>query len=264
MFTVPTILKRLVEHEAVALHDHASLRHVIYAGAPMYREDQRRALAALGKVIVQYFGLGEVTGNITVLPAAWHSEDDALMPVGSCGFPRTAMEVAILGPDGEELPPGETGEIVARGPAVFAGYFENEEANAKAFAGGWFHTGDLGHLDARGLLTITGRQSDMYISGGSNVYPREIEEVLLTLPGVAEATVVGVADHEWGEAGIAVVVPAPGARLEPASILAALKGRLSRYKHPRRVVVWQELPRSGYGKVPKNVIRQWLVERGEV
>ncbi|MCU0983830.1 MAG: acyl-CoA synthetase [Acetobacteraceae bacterium] len=264
MFTVPTILKRLVEHEAVARHDHASLRHVIYAGAPMYREDQRRALAALGKVIVQYFGLGEVTGNITVLPAAWHSEDDALMPVGSCGFPRTAMEVAILGPDGEELPPGETGEIVARGPAVFAGYFENEEANAKAFAGGWFHTGDLGHLDARGLLTITGRQSDMYISGGSNVYPREIEEVLLTLPGVAEATVVGVADHEWGEAGIAVVVPAPGARLEPASILAALKGRLSRYKHPRRVVVWQELPRSGYGKVPKNVIRQWLVERGEV
>jgi acyl-CoA synthetase (AMP-forming)/AMP-acid ligase II len=263
MFTVPTILKRLVEHEAVARHDHASLRHVIYAGAPMYREDQRRALAALGKVIVQYFGLGEVTGNITVLPPSWHSEDDALMPVGTCGFPRTAMEVAVLGPDGMELPPGQTGEIVTRGLAVFAGYFENDEANAKAFAGGWFHTGDLGHLDERGLLFITGRQSDMYISGGSNVYPREIEEALLTLPGVAEAAVVGVADREWGEVGIAVVVPAPGALLDPAAILTALKGLLSRYKHPKRVVVWQELPKSGYGKVPKNSIRQWLVERGE-
>jgi acyl-CoA synthetase (AMP-forming)/AMP-acid ligase II len=264
MFTVPTILKRLVEHEAVARHDHASLRHVIYAGAPMYREDQRRALATLGKVIVQYFGLGEVTGNITVLPPSWHSEDDALMPVGSCGFPRTAMEVAVLGADGEELPPGETGEIVTRGPAVFAGYFENDEANAKAFAGGWFHTGDLGHLDARGLLHITGRQSDMYISGGANVYPREIEEALLTLPGIAEAAVVGVEDRDWGEAGIAVVVPVPGVTLEPATILAALKGKLSRYKHPRRVVVWQELPKSGYGKVPKSLVRQQLIERGEI
>jgi acyl-CoA synthetase (AMP-forming)/AMP-acid ligase II len=264
MFTVPTILKRLVEHEAVGRHDHASLRHVIYAGAPMYREDQRRALAALGTVIVQYFGLGEVTGNITVLPASWHSEDDALMPVGSCGFPRTAMEVAILGPDGEELPPGETGEIVTRGPAVFAGYFENEEANAKAFAGGWFHTGDLGHLDTRGLLYITGRQSDMYISGGSNVYPREIEEALLTLPGIAEAAVVGVPDSEWGEAGIAVVVPAPGATLDAEAILAGLKGVLARYKHPRRVIVWPELPKSGYGKVPKTLVRQRLAERGEL
>jgi acyl-CoA synthetase (AMP-forming)/AMP-acid ligase II len=174
------------------------------------------------------------------------------------------MEVAVLGADGEELPPGETGEIVTRGPAVFAGYFENDEANAKAFAGGWFHTGDLGHLDARGLLHITGRQSDMYISGGANVYPREIEEALLTLPGIAEAAVVGVEDRDWGEAGIAVVVPVPGVTLEPATILAALKGKLSRYKHPRRVVVWQELPKSGYGKVPKSLVRQQLIERGEI
>jgi acyl-CoA synthetase (AMP-forming)/AMP-acid ligase II len=264
MFTVPTILKLLVDHPAVAAHDHASLRHVIYAGAPMYREDQRRALRALGPVLVQYFGLGEVTGNITVLPPAWHSEDDALMPVGSCGFPRTAMEVAVLGPDGAELPAGETGEIVTRGPAVFAGYFENEEANAKAFAGGWFHTGDLGHRDARGLIYITGRQSDMFISGGSNVYPREIEELLLTVPGVAEAAVVGVPDPTWGEVGIAVVVPAPGATLAAEDVLGALAGRLARYKHPRRCVVWDELPKSGYGKVPKSLIRQRLAERGEL
>lgn len=264
MFTVPTILKRLIEHEAVDRHGHASLRHVIYAGAPMYREDQRRALVKLGKVIVQYFGLGEVTGNITVLPPSWHDEDDALMPVGSCGFPRTGMQVAILGKDGQELAPGETGEIAVRGPAVFAGYFENHAANEAAFAGGWFHTGDLGHLDARGLLHITGRQSDMYISGGSNVYPREIEELLLTQPGVAEAAVVGVADDTWGEAGIAVVVPEQGASLSPEAVLAALAGRLARYKHPRRILVWEELPKSGYGKVPKALIRQRLAERGEI
>lgn len=264
MFTVPTILKRLVEHEAVTRHDHSSLRHVIYAGAPMYREDQKRALRALGKVIVQYFGLGEVTGNITVLPASWHDEDDAAMPVGSCGFPRTAMEVAVVGEDGRPLPPGEQGEIVVRGPAVFAGYFEDEAANARAFAGGWFHTGDLGTLDDRGLLTITGRISDMYISGGANVYPREIEEVLLTLPGVAEAAVVGVPDAEWGEAGIAVVVPQAGAVLCPEAVRAALAGRLARYKHPRRIVVWEELPKSGYGKVPKPLVRQRLAKRGEL
>ena len=264
MFTVPTILKRLVEHEAAARCDHSSLRHVIYAGAPMYREDQKRALRVLGKVLVQYYGLGEVTGNITVLPPGWHDEDDAAMPVGSCGFPRTGMEVAVLGEDGQPLPPGAQGEIVVRGPAVFAGYFENEEANAKAFAGGWFHTGDLGFVDQRGLLTITGRQSDMYISGGSNVYPREIEEVLLTLPGVAEAAVVGVPDSQWGEVGIAVVVPRAGEELSPESLTAALAGSLARYKHPRRIVVWQELPKSGYGKVPKSLIRKLLAERGEL
>jgi fatty-acyl-CoA synthase len=195
MFTVPTILNALARDPAVHAHDHSSLRHVIYAGAPMYREDQKHALRTLGPCLVQYFGLGEVTGNITVLPPEWHSlDDDPAFPIGSCGFPRTGMDIAILDAENRPLPVGETGEIGVRGSAVFAGYFENEEANAKAFAGGWFHTGDLGHLDARGFLYITGRASDMYISGGSNVYPREVEEALLTHPAVAEACVVGMPD----------------------------------------------------------------------
>jgi acyl-CoA synthetase (AMP-forming)/AMP-acid ligase II len=181
LFTVPTIVKALVEHPAVDQHDHTSLRYVIYAGAPMYRADQRLALQKLGPVLVQYFGLGEVTGNITVLPTHMHSADDAdpNANIGSCGRPRTGMEVAILDAELKPLPTGEIGEICVRGPAVFAGYHGNEEATAKALRGGWFHTGDLGRLDARGMLFITGRESDMYISGGSNVYPRECEDLLL-------------------------------------------------------------------------------------
>lgn len=264
MFTVPTILNALCRDASVDAHDHASLRHVIYAGAPMYREDQKHALRKLGPCLVQYFGLGEVTGNITVLPPEWHSlEDDPAFPIGSCGYPRTGIEVAILDAGLRRLPAGETGEICVRGPAVMAGYFGNPEADAKAFAGGWFHTGDLGHLDARGFLFITGRQSDMYISGGSNVYPREIEEVLLTHPGVAEACVVGVPDAKWGETGVAVLVPAEGSSIEPAAVMAHLEGRLGRYKWPSRIVVWDALPRSGYGKVPKAEVRRLLVERGE-
>jgi len=182
MFTVPTILTRLVRHPSVDQHDHSSLRHVIYAGAPMYREDQRFALEKLGKVIVQYYGLGEVTGNITVLPAEEHHLEDAEMRIGSCGFPRTGMELAIKDPEGRRLQAGEVGEICVRGPAVFAGYLENPEANAKALKEGWFHSGDLGRLDEAGYLWITGRASDMYISGGANVYPREAEELLLNIP----------------------------------------------------------------------------------
>ncbi len=258
MFTVPTILTMLARHEAADRYDHSSLRYVIYAGAPMYRADQRFALEKLGPVLVQYYGMGEVTGAITVLPPDWHSTDDAVMPVGSCGFPRTGMEVAILGPDGTRLPAGSSGEICVRGPAVHAGYWNNPEANAAAFAGGWFHTGDLGHTDSRGLVYITGRASDMYISGGSNVYPREIEEVLLTHPAVAEACVVGLPHPKWGEAGIAVLVLRQD--VTESELFGHLEGRLAKYKFPVRFAVWSELPKSGYGKVTKREVRRLLEE----
>ena len=263
MFTVPTILKALVEHPAAATRDHSSLRHVIYAGAPMYREDQKAALRALGPCIVQYFGLGEVTGNIAVLRADQHAlEDGGPIPLGTCGSARTGMDIAILDDDGRRLPPGATGEICVRGPAVFAGYFENPEATERAFRHGWFHTGDLGQLDAQGYLTITGRASDMYISGGSNVYPREAEEAILTHPAVLECAVVGVPHPKWGEAGIACVVPRPGATVAEAEVLGHLQGRVARYKQPLRVVVWDALPKSGYGKMPKALLRQRLDEEG--
>jgi acyl-CoA synthetase (AMP-forming)/AMP-acid ligase II len=263
MFTVPTILKMLAEHPAAEKYDHSSLRYVIYAGAPMYREDQKRALAKLGKVLVQYFGLGEVTGNITVLPTDLHDPDDGPeTKIGTCGFERTGMQVSIQDENGRELPPGETGEICVCGLAVFAGYYDNPEANAKAFRNGWFRTGDLGHLDEQGFLYITGRASDMYISGGSNVYPREIEEKMLTHPAIAEAAIVGVADKLWGEVGIAVCVLRPDAELNEPELLAWLAPKVARYKLPKRVFFWNELPRSGYGKITKKMIRAELEARG--
>jgi fatty-acyl-CoA synthase len=265
LFTVPTIVKMLVEHPAIDEYDHRSLRHVIYAGAPMYRADQKRALQKLGPVLVQYFGLGEVTGCITVLPPSMHAvdDDDPNANIGSCGRPRTGMQVAILDNDLQPVPTGNVGEICCRGPAVFAGYFDNPEATEKALRGGWFHTGDLGRLDERGLLYITGRESDMYISGGSNVYPREVEEVLLTHPDVAEVAVLGVPDAKWGEVGVAVVVASrPG--LHADELLAHLEGRCAKYRWPRQFFFWDELPKSGYGKVTKKEIRARLEERGEL
>ncbi|HEY9238066.1 MAG TPA: acyl-CoA synthetase, partial [Burkholderiaceae bacterium] len=146
---------------------------------------------------------------------------------------------------------------------VFAGYFNDADATARAMRGGWFHTGDLGRLDARGLLHITGRESDMYISGGSNVYPREVEEVLLTHPGVAEVAVLGVPDAKWGEVGVAVVVARSGDLSEEA-LFAHLDGRCARYRWPRRFYFWDALPKSGYGKVTKNDIRARLQENGDL
>ncbi|MCR9255911.1 MAG: acyl-CoA synthetase [Alphaproteobacteria bacterium] len=266
MFTVPTIVKMLVEHPLIDEVDHSSLKHVIYAGAPMYRADQKHALEKLGKVLVQYYGLGEVTGNITVLPAREHHIDDDhpdFRP-GSCGYPRLAMEIAIKDADGTRLGPDARGEICVRGPAVFAGYYNNREATAKALIDGWFHTGDLGYLDRQGYLYITGRASDMYISGGSNVYPRDAEEVLLTHPAVNEIAILGVADPKMGESGVAVVVLERGRSTDEAELLGYLDGRLAKYKWPRRIFFWSELPKSGYGKVPKHQIRKELFARGEL
>jgi fatty-acyl-CoA synthase len=264
LFTVPTILKMMVEHPAVDQFDHSSLRYVIYAGAPMYREDQKAALKKFGKVLVQYFGLGEVTGNITVLPTALHREEDGPEArIGSCGYERTGMQVSIQDDQGRELKPLETGEICVIGPAVFAGYYNNPEANAKAFRDGWFRTGDLGHMDEQGFVYITGRASDMYISGGSNIYPREIEEKILTHPAIGEVAVLGVPDPVWGEVGVAVCVAREGEKpLTEAEMAAFLGPKVPRYKMPKRFFFWEALPKSGYGKIPKRMVRDELEARG--
>lgn len=263
LFTVPTIVKMLVDHGAVDMHDHSSLRYLIYAGSPMYRADQKRALQKLGTKIVQYFGLGEVTGNITVLPPAHHFADDSQMRIGTCGFARTGMQVQIQDSAGSEVPTGETGEIAVIGPAVFAGYFNNPDANEKSFRNGWFLTGDLGHMDGQGFVYLTGRASDMYISGGSNIYPREIEEKILQHPDISEVAVLGVPDPVWGEVGLAVCVPAAGSSA-PQDMLNWLQDKLARYKMPRHVVFWDALPKSGYGKITKKMVRDELMRRGEL
>ena len=211
------------------------------------------------------FPLREGYGPTESSPVATVNPIYGLNKPGSVGQPIPNVELSIRDEDGKELPIGEIGEICARGPAVFEGYYGNPEATAKALRGGWFHTGDLGRMDDRGLLYITGRESDMYISGGSNVYPREVEEVLLTHSGVAEIAIVGMPDPKWGEIGVAVVVRRAGVDpVDEAALLGFLEGRCAKYRWPRRFVFWDVMPKSGYGKIVKKDIKVLLVERGDI
>lgn len=264
IFTVPTILKTLAEAPEAAEHDHSSLRYVIYAGAPMYTKDKEHARAVLGDVLVQYYGLGEVTGNITVLPPHLHDRPSPEgVEFGTCGVPRTGMQISIQDEQGAEVPVGEQGELCVAGPAVFAGYLNNPEANEASFRDGWFRTGDLGMVDEDGFYYVTGRASDMYISGGSNIYPREIEEKLLKHQDVGEVAVLGMPDPKWGEVGVAVCVPAPGRTLDTEELRTFLEPQMARYKVPKQFVVWESLPRSGYGKIVKRTIRDLLQQEEE-
>lgn len=263
IFTVPTILARLTQHDAVAHYDRSSLRYVIYAGAPITAKDLRKAFDALGPVLVQYYGLGEVTGNVTVLPPWLHEETlngDGAPPAG---LERTGMQISIQDNEGLELTPGQRGEICVCGPAVFAGYLDNPAANSEAFRDGWFRTGDLGYLDATGMLYITGRDSDMYISGGSNIDPREVEEKILRHPDIAQAGVVGAPDDRWGEVGYAVCVLRDGTDLDPLQLQQWCRANMPTYKAPKKVVLVDSLPTSGYGKVTKNLLRDLLINAGE-
>lgn len=262
IFTVPTVLKMMVEHPSVDKWNHQSLRHVVYAGAPMYEVDKKRALEKLGPVLVQYYGLGEVTGNITVLPPSEHETAASASRPSTCGYERTGMQVSIQDDEGNELPSGVTGEVCVVGPAVFVGYYNNPEANTKAFRNGWFRTGDMGHMDKEGFIYLTGRSSDMYISGGSNIYPREIEEKILLHDDITEAAVLGLPDAHWGEIGVAVCVRKEGAELSESDLLEWMAARIARYKMPKHVYFWDALPKSGYGKVTKLLVRDELARRG--
>ncbi|MEE9313132.1 MAG: AMP-binding protein [Rhizobiaceae bacterium] len=260
-FTVPTILKTMVESDAVSRYDHSSLRHVIYAGSPTYRVDQQAALETLGPCIVQYYGLGEVTGNITVLPAFLHHlEDDIQGHLGSCGYARSAMQIQVHDDEGNEVERGTTGEFCVIGPAVFAGYYNNDEANEKAFRNGWFRTGDRGHMDAEGFVYLTGRESDMYISGGSNIYPLEIEEKLLQHQFVRDCAVVGLPDPKWGEVGAVAIVPHEGFDID--EFKGWMASKIASYKLPSRVELFDVLPASGYGKVTKALVKIAILGRG--
>ncbi|MGI9364942.1 MAG: acyl-CoA synthetase [Rhizobiaceae bacterium] len=261
-FTVPTIMKTMVDSEAVDRYDHSSLRHLIYAGSPTYRVDQQKALVKLGPCIVQYFGLGEVTGNISVLPSYLHHVDDDVQGhLGSCGYARSGMQVEIQDEGGSTLARGETGEICVIGPAVFSGYYNNPEANQKAFRNGWFRTGDRGHMDEQGFIYITGRESDMYISGGSNIYPREIEEKIMQHDHVRECAVVGLPDAKWGEVGAVALVVEEG--FDQDEFEAWMNSKVASYKVPRRIELFDQLPTSGYGKITKNLVRAAIAERDE-
>ncbi len=255
-FAAPTMVKRLVLAAAPHGYRGEGIKTIIYGGGPMYAADIDAALAAFGPRFVQIYGQGECPMTISVLPRDLvadrrHPRADARR--ASVGYAQAAVEVAILGPDGEALPPGAVGEIGVRGPLVMAGYWRNAQATAMAIRDGWLWTGDLGHLDADGFLYLTDRSKDVIISGGTNIYPREVEEVLLQHPAVREVSVIGARDDDWGEVVVACVVGEAG--LEPAVLDAFCRARMAGFKRPKRYVFLDELPKNAYGKVLKTELR---------
>jgi long-chain acyl-CoA synthetase len=259
-FAAPTMVVRLLGSPAA--REVPNLKTITYGGAPMYVADALRAIGLFGPRLYQLFGQGESPMTITGLPQSHHAaEGDPrfLERLASCGFARTGVEVRIVDDAERELPPGEVGEILTRSDCVMAGYWENAEATAKTLRGGWLHTGDLGSLDAQGFLTIRDRSKDMIISGGSNIYPREIEEVLLRHEGVAECSVVGRPHPEWGEEVVAFVVPRAGTAPTAEALDALCLANIARFKRPKAYRFIGALPKNNYGKVLKTDLRKLLV-----
>ena len=253
------MVKRLLDHPAVDHFDHSSLSAVIYGGGPMLVEDLTKAIEKLGPCLVQLYGQGESPMTITNLPHRDHllaGDADQMKRLGAAGIPRTDVEVRIHDKDDNEVPWGEMGEVVTRSDLVMKGYWRNPEATAETLKNGWLHTGDMGYMDDRGYLFLMDRSKDMIISGGENIYPREIEEVIIQHPAVAEVAVIGVPDPEWGEAIKAIVAVVSGCEVSEAELLEFCQNHIARYKKPKSVEFVAELPKNNYGKIVKSELRE--------
>ena len=259
-FMVPTMIQSMLDDPSHRNYDISSLRTVFYGGAPSYVDRMKEAVRTFGPIFVQGFAQAEAPMACTSLPKARHNLDDPGVEyrLASAGRENSLVQVRIFGPDDREVPPNTPGEIVVKGPIVMAGYWDNPQATESALRNGWLHTGDVGHLDADGYLFITDRLKDMIISGGSNIYPREIEEVLYAHPGVHESTVFGVPDPKWGERVIAAVVAKPGAELAEQDLIEWCKRHLASFKKPSEIRFVGELPKSGYGKILKRETKKLL------
>jgi len=260
MFAAPTMVHRLVDHVAATGAPSDGFKTIVYGGGPMYVEDIRRALATMGPRFVQIYGQGESPMTITALARA-HLADERhprwAERIASVGVAQTLVEVRVVDGDGHDLAAGETGEVVVRGDPVMAGYWRNAEASAQALRDGWLWTGDLGALDDDGFLTLKDRSKDLIISGGSNIYPREVEEVLLRHPRVREVSVVGRRDARWGETVVAFVA-CDGAAIDSGELDALCLAHIARFKRPREYRFVDALPKNNYGKVLKTALREQL------
>lgn len=261
MFAAPTMVRRLVDTAKAEGQTGDGLRTIVYAGGPMYEADILDATTVMGARFVQIYGQGECPMGITALSRA--TVADRVRPgwrarLNSVGRPQAEVEVRIVDAQGAPLAVGETGEIVVKGRTVMAGYWRNPTATAKTLRDGWLWTGDMGRMDAAGYVTLQDRSKDVIITGGSNVYPREVEEVLLRHAGVKEASVVGHQDPEWGEIIAAFVVPEPEADVTPEALDRLCLDEIARFKRPRRYVFCDALPKNNYGKVLKTDLRKRL------
>jgi long-chain acyl-CoA synthetase len=254
-FAAPTMVKRLVDFPQD--RDTSNLKQIHYGGGPMYVADCRAALDRFGPKLAQLYGQGESPMTITALSRQVHAESSHqrwLERLGSVGTAQSVVEVRVADEDDNFLPAGEVGEILVRGDSVMNGYWGNPEATAETLRGGWLHTGDMGAFDEDGFLTLKDRSKDLIISGGTNIYPREVEETLMRHPSVVEASVIGRADPEWGEVVVAYVVAGEGGVTPEALDELCLKN-IARFKRPKDYRFVSELPKNNYGKVLKTALR---------
>jgi long-chain acyl-CoA synthetase len=261
MFAAPTMVRRLIDHAKASGATGEGIRTIVYGGGPMYLADIVKAVDVMGPRFCQIYGQGESPMAITALPR--HLVSDRSHPrwrerLASVGTAQSCVEVKVADEEGRALPAGEAGEVLVRGAPVMAGYWRNEEASASALRDGWLWTGDVGVLDAEGFLTLKDRSKDVIISGGTNIYPREVEEALLTHPSVRETSVIGRPDPEWGETVVAFVVKDPAGALAEADLDRHCLDRIARFKRPKAYVFVEELPKNNYGKVLKTELRAML------
>jgi long-chain acyl-CoA synthetase len=263
MFAAPTMVKRLVEQVAATQADPSGFKTIVYGGGPMYVEDIRRALAVMGKRFVQIYGQGESPMTITAL-ARSHLSDSGhprhAQRLASVGIAQSMVEVRVADATGNPLPCDEVGEVLVRSDTVMPAYWNNPGASAAAIHDGWLLTGDMGSLDSDGFLTLRDRSKDVIISGGSNIYPREVEEVLLQDPSVQEVSVVGRPHPEWGEVVVAFVVLRAGAAVAASALDALCLEHIARFKRPKEYRFLSALPKNNYGKILKTELRQRLID----
>jgi long-chain acyl-CoA synthetase len=260
-FAAPTMVKRLVDVAERQGLSGEGIRAIILGGAPMYRADLERALAIMGPKFIQIYGQGESPMTITALSRdiiADRSHPEWQRFVTSVGHAQSCVEIRVLSETGEPVTWGVRGEVAVRGGTVMKGYWRNKKATDAAIVDGWLLTGDIGYLDEDGLLTLTDRSKDVVISGGSNIYPREVEEVLALHPDVKEVAIVGQRDPEWGEVVVAFVALRPQSQQDEESLLSWFVSRMASFKKPRRFVFVPELPKNGYGKIAKTELRALL------
>ncbi len=256
-FAAPTMVKRLIDHADET--DTSNLKAIVYGGGPMYVEDALAGLERFGPKLTQLYGQGESPMTITSLNAEMHADTGHpryLQRLASVGIAQSAVEVRIADDNDNNMPMGEVGEILVRGDSVMLGYWGNPEASEKTLRNGWLHTGDYGVLDEDGFLTLKDRGKDLIISGGTNIYPREVEEVLLRHPRIKEAAVIGRPDREWGETVVAYIVSDDGNQIDVTELDALCRSEIARFKRPRHYVRIATLPKNNYGKVLKTQLRQ--------
>ncbi len=257
-FLPPTVIYRLLEMPGIRQRDFASLRYFMYGAAPMSVEKLKEALSVFGPVMHQGYGQTEAPGGIAALRPGEHFVAGKVAPderLTACGRPSVLNALAIMDDQGLLLPQGDTGEICLRGDIVMKGYYKQPDKTAETVIDGWLHTGDVGHLDLEGFLHITDRKRDVIISGGFNVYPSEVEQVLWTHPAVLDCAVIGVPDDQWGEAVKAVIELKAGADVGAEELIALCKATLGSVKAPKTIDFIATLPRSPVGKVLKKKIR---------